>query len=132
MAKKKAKKTGVKRGALSKSEKFYIAHNPDELGILEMSKELNRSEKQVAEEAVKHEVKEEKKLANPQKPETMFQKTMGTHINKITEKPTASVMTKAASEHADEARKTNKTGVSSKTSGSIFEPRGRNWQPERR
>ena len=111
----------AKSGKITKQEIFYIQQNPENLTIHELAKELDRTPKTVATYYIEPEqVKEEE----PQKPvadkdSPMF-KLMGRH--KRGEQNVATVMTKAASQLADETRpKGDRLG---KLKSAIHKPRG--------
>lgn len=92
-----------KTGPLSKSEKFYIEHNPDLLDVTDLAKELNRSVKQVQGFIDSLDNEEEKEDENKDKntveavPKGQVGKLMG-------RKRGASIMTPAASSVSDKSK----------------------------
>jgi len=78
----------VKKGPLSKAEKFYIDHHVDSLGAEDLAKELDRSEKSIKTYA--------KNSAN-KKPITVG--------DQFARQNGATIMTENASTMADEVRK---------------------------
>ena len=104
----------AKAAPLTKTEIFYIQENPENKTIHELAEELNRSPKVVA----KHFV--EKKEPEPVREESALLKLMGRH--KRNDKNVATVMTKAASELADNTRPNRL--VNKKLSSAIHRPMG--------
>lgn len=85
----------MKRGPLSKAEKFYIDNNRT-MGIDQLVIDLDRAQNQI--EKYLKETENAKKNVK----ETLMRKTMGRHERNG--KPVATVMTPAASELADDQR----------------------------
>lgn len=85
----------MKRGPLSKAEKFYIQQHQGNLDILELCDDLDRSKEQV--QKYIDELNKGKK--NPK--ETHMKKVMDQGTHKRNGQPVAKVMTPAASEYSD-------------------------------
>lgn len=77
----------VKKGPLSKAEKFYIDHHVDSLGVENLAKELDRSEKSIRTYA---------KTSTNKKPMTVG--------DQFARQNGATIMTENASTMADEVR----------------------------
>lgn len=114
----------VKGGTLTKSEKFYIQQNPDNLTIHELAKELDRTPRYIAKYYINP---EEKKNTEPEKPKDIANKEspmftlMGRH--KRGKQNVATVMTKAASELADSTRP-ERIKMKKETQAAIHKPKG--------
>jgi len=112
----------AKSGNLTKQEMYYVKQNPENLTIEELAKELDRTPKTVAKHYIPLEQKqEEEKQEEEQKPEPAMFKLMGLH--KRGKQNVATVMTKAASELADNMR-SSQIGGSKKIKSAIHKPRG--------
>jgi hypothetical protein len=109
----------TKRGPLSKAEKFYIEKNA-ELGAERLASDLNRKPEQVLRAMNTEEPKPEPQPEQPaQARESRLMKLMGRHERKG--EKVATVMTRAASELADETRPSR---ISNKMKGAVHKPRG--------
>jgi predicted ArsR family transcriptional regulator len=114
----------VKRGALSKVEKFYIEGHAD-LTVEDIAEELDRSVNIVQKhldtvEQPKPKKTTTKKKAKKQPKDTQFQTLMGRHDRKG--EKVATVMTRSASELAD-AQRPNRI-ANKKIQDAIHKPRG--------
>lgn len=113
----------VKKGSLTKQEKFYIKENPEKKTVCELAKELDRSPGVVAKHYIQPafdapvEPVPTPPVANPEAP--MFQ-LMGRHKRNNTHVST--VMTKAASELADATRPARI--ANKKIQSAIHKPKG--------
>jgi hypothetical protein len=112
----------MKKGQLTKYEKFYIQENPDNLTIHELAKELDRTPTIVGKYFMKQQQQtEDTQEPEPQtkKPEAEMFKLMGRH--KRNNQNVATVMTKSASELAD-ATRPERIATKNKLSSAIHKP----------
>jgi hypothetical protein len=130
---------GAKKKPILPHEKFYIEQNPDNLSIPDLAKMFNRAEQVVRNIVVKYKTKlGTKKVYNKQVEEVQNEltacptpaateqpKTTGIQVQPLMGRASrngvveATIMTQAASEAGDEARKANRRPISQILKGSI-------------